>query len=175
MPKLIYEIDRTTRSRLLTRILADDTVVEIVRSYFIIPDDIRQDPILGKIFLENKPEWVCWQTGLELRYLVRCYKTDQSLKIFFLSFLSFISYFHVLVSFFLSFFHIFNYQINLITFRYLQSFPFFPTPTFSSIASHFSFFVSHVLFPHISNLFNNFVSFITSFPSLLLDVFDSLL
>ena len=58
------------RSRLLTRILADDTVVEIVRSYFIIPDEIRQDAILGKIFVEHKPEWVCWQTGLELRYLV---------------------------------------------------------------------------------------------------------
>jgi hypothetical protein len=51
--------------------LADDTVVEIVRSYFIIPDEVRLDPIVGKIFVEHKPEWVCWQTGLELRYLVR--------------------------------------------------------------------------------------------------------
>lgn len=24
---------------------------------------------MGKIFIENKPEWVCWQTGLELQYL----------------------------------------------------------------------------------------------------------
>ncbi len=56
-------------SRLLTRILADDSVVEIVRSYFIVPDEVKQDPMLNKIYMENKPEWVCWQTGLELRYL----------------------------------------------------------------------------------------------------------
>lgn len=56
-------------SRLLTRILADDSVVEIVRNYFIIPDEVRQDPMLNKIYVDNKPEWVCWQTGLELRYL----------------------------------------------------------------------------------------------------------
>ena len=56
-------------SRLLTRILADDCVVEIVRNYFIIPEEVRQDPMLNKIYVENKPEWVCWQTGLELRYL----------------------------------------------------------------------------------------------------------
>ena len=56
-------------SRILTRILADDSVVEIVRNYFIIPDEVRQDPILNKIYVENKPEWVCWQTGIELRYL----------------------------------------------------------------------------------------------------------
>lgn len=56
-------------SRLLTRILADDSVVEIVRNYFIIPEEVRQDPMLNKIYMENKPEWVCWQTGLELRYL----------------------------------------------------------------------------------------------------------
>ena len=54
-------------SRLLTRILADDSVVEIVRSYFIIPEEIAQDPILAKIFVEQKPEWGCWKTGLELR------------------------------------------------------------------------------------------------------------
>lgn len=56
-------------SRLLTRILADDTVVEIVRSYFIIPEEINQDPVLTKIFVDQKPEWVCWQTGIELRYM----------------------------------------------------------------------------------------------------------
>ena len=54
-------------SRLLTRILADDSVVEIVRSYFIIPEEIAQDPTLAKIFVEQKPEWGCWKTGLELR------------------------------------------------------------------------------------------------------------
>ena len=45
--------------------------LNIFRNYFIIPDEtaFAQDPILGRIFVENKPEWVCWQTGLELRYL----------------------------------------------------------------------------------------------------------
>ena len=38
---------------MLTRILADDSVVEIVRSYFIIPEEIAQDPILAKIFVEQ--------------------------------------------------------------------------------------------------------------------------
>ena len=56
-------------SRLLTRILGDDTVVEIIRSYFQIPHEAEQDPQIGKIISENKPEWVCWQTGLELQYL----------------------------------------------------------------------------------------------------------
>ncbi|XP_071748491.1 leucine-rich repeat serine/threonine-protein kinase 1 isoform X2 [Lepeophtheirus salmonis] len=56
-------------SRLLSRILADDNVVEIVRSYFVIPDDWYTDTLLSKIFMENKPEWTCWQSGLELRYL----------------------------------------------------------------------------------------------------------
>ncbi len=56
-------------SRLLTRVLADDSVVEIVRSYFIVPDEMCHDPVLGRIFVEQKPEWVCWQTGLELRYM----------------------------------------------------------------------------------------------------------
>ena len=60
-------------SRLLTRILADDSVVEIVRNYFIIPEEMQQpggpDGGLSRVFVDHKPEWVCWQTGLELRYL----------------------------------------------------------------------------------------------------------
>ena len=50
-------------SRLLTRILGDDTVVEIIRSYFLIPQEVEQDPQIGRIISENKPEWLCWQTG----------------------------------------------------------------------------------------------------------------
>ncbi|CAB4057710.1 unnamed protein product [Lepeophtheirus salmonis] len=38
-------------------------------SYFVIPDDWYTDTLLSKIFMENKPEWTCWQSGLELRYL----------------------------------------------------------------------------------------------------------
>ena len=53
----------------LRRILADDSVVEIVRNYFIIPEEIEAVEGLGRIFVDNKPDWVCWQTGLELRYM----------------------------------------------------------------------------------------------------------
>ena len=56
-------------SRLLTRILGDDSVVETIRSYFVIPQEVEQDPHLGRIINEHKPEWICWQTGLELQYL----------------------------------------------------------------------------------------------------------
>lgn len=54
-------------SRLISRILADDTIVDIVRSFFILPKDIAQDPELAKL-LEFKAEWVLWQTGLQLKY-----------------------------------------------------------------------------------------------------------
>ena len=56
-------------SRLLTRVLADDAVVEIVRSYFIVPEEMARDPVLARIFVEQRPEWVCWKTGLELKYM----------------------------------------------------------------------------------------------------------
>ena len=62
--------EKLPRSRLLTRILADDAVVEIVRSYFIVPEEMsRGDPVLARIFVEQRPEWVCWKTGLELKYM----------------------------------------------------------------------------------------------------------
>ena len=62
--------EKSPRSRLLTRILADDAVVEIVRSYFIVPEEMsRGDPVLARIFVEQRPEWVCWKTGLELKYM----------------------------------------------------------------------------------------------------------
>ena len=57
-------------SRLLTRVLADDAVVEIVRNYFIVPEEVsRGDPVLARLFVEQRPEWVCWKTGLELKYM----------------------------------------------------------------------------------------------------------
>ncbi len=54
---------------MLTRVLADDSVVEVVRSYFSVPDEMSRDPVLARVFVEQRPEWVCWQTGLELRYM----------------------------------------------------------------------------------------------------------
>ncbi|XP_067128785.1 leucine-rich repeat serine/threonine-protein kinase 1 [Centruroides vittatus] len=55
-------------SRLMTRMLADDLIVEVIRSYFILPKDLQMDPLLASI-LNQRAEWVCWQTGMELRYL----------------------------------------------------------------------------------------------------------
>ncbi|XP_071041167.1 leucine-rich repeat serine/threonine-protein kinase 1 isoform X3 [Parasteatoda tepidariorum] len=55
-------------SRLMTRMLADDIVVEIIRSYFLLPKDVDMDPLLAAVF-NRRAEWICWQTGMELRYL----------------------------------------------------------------------------------------------------------
>lgn len=78
-------------SRLITRILGDDSIIEIVRCFFIIPKEVilektnnrivrvyfgflfdwfsqvLQDSQLVKL-LDVKVEWVLWQTGMELRY-----------------------------------------------------------------------------------------------------------
>ncbi|XP_076373717.1 leucine-rich repeat kinase isoform X2 [Tachypleus tridentatus] len=54
--------------RLITRILGDDYIVDIVRSYFSLPKDIKMDPQLASVF-SRRAEWVCWQTGMELRYM----------------------------------------------------------------------------------------------------------
>ncbi|XP_022246027.1 leucine-rich repeat serine/threonine-protein kinase 1-like [Limulus polyphemus] len=54
--------------RLISRILGDDYIVDIVRSYFSLPKDIKMDPQLASVF-SRRAEWVCWQTGMELRYM----------------------------------------------------------------------------------------------------------
>ncbi|XP_075215251.1 leucine-rich repeat kinase [Lycorma delicatula] len=54
-------------SRLMTRLLADDAIVDIVRSFFIMPKEVSQDAKLAKL-LDVRAEWVLWQTGMELRY-----------------------------------------------------------------------------------------------------------
>ncbi|CAB3385193.1 Hypothetical predicted protein [Cloeon dipterum] len=54
-------------SRLMTRILADDAIVDIVRSYFTTPKEVINDASLAPI-LEHRADWVLWQTGMELRY-----------------------------------------------------------------------------------------------------------
>lgn len=54
-------------SRLMSRILADDTIIDIIRSFFILPKDIAQDMDLVKL-LDLKAEWILWQTGLQLKY-----------------------------------------------------------------------------------------------------------
>ncbi|XP_056637900.1 leucine-rich repeat serine/threonine-protein kinase 1 isoform X1 [Diorhabda sublineata] len=54
-------------SRLISRILADDTIIDIIRSFFILPKEVAQDVHLAKI-LDLKAEWILWQTGLQLKY-----------------------------------------------------------------------------------------------------------
>ncbi|KAJ1529280.1 hypothetical protein ONE63_006078 [Megalurothrips usitatus] len=54
-------------SRLMTRILADDAVVDIVRSFFIMPKEVTTDVRLAQM-LDVRADWVLWQTGMELRY-----------------------------------------------------------------------------------------------------------
>lgn len=54
-------------SRLMSRILADDTIIDIIRSFFILPKEVAQDMHLVKL-LDLKAEWILWQTGLQLKY-----------------------------------------------------------------------------------------------------------
>ncbi|XP_045460940.1 leucine-rich repeat serine/threonine-protein kinase 1 [Harmonia axyridis] len=54
-------------SRLISRLLADDTITDIIRSFFVVPKDLVQDPDLWKL-LDVKADWILWQTGVELRY-----------------------------------------------------------------------------------------------------------
>ncbi|XP_063987510.1 leucine-rich repeat serine/threonine-protein kinase 1 [Diachasmimorpha longicaudata] len=54
-------------SRLITRILADDTIVDIVMTFITPFKDFVDDNIFSTL-LDNNAEWIVWQTGLELRY-----------------------------------------------------------------------------------------------------------
>ncbi|KAK4295198.1 hypothetical protein Pmani_032225 [Petrolisthes manimaculis] len=54
-------------SRLITRILADDAVVDIIRNYFVMPREVLNDRGLSSV-MGGQAEWVCWQTGMELHY-----------------------------------------------------------------------------------------------------------
>ncbi|XP_012258936.2 leucine-rich repeat serine/threonine-protein kinase 1 [Athalia rosae] len=54
-------------SRLITRILADDTIVEIVMSFLTPFKDFVDERIFTSL-LETQAEWILWQTGIELRY-----------------------------------------------------------------------------------------------------------
>nr|XP_037280613.1 leucine-rich repeat serine/threonine-protein kinase 1-like [Rhipicephalus microplus] len=54
-------------ARLITRLLADDQVVEALRGYLAPPRGWEKDPGLAAA-LSQRAEWLCWQTGLELRH-----------------------------------------------------------------------------------------------------------
>ncbi|XP_057330472.1 leucine-rich repeat serine/threonine-protein kinase 1 [Microplitis mediator] len=70
-------------SRLITRILADDAIVEIVMS-FITPFKQVVDENIFSALTDTHAEWVLWQTGLELRYagitLLRLKEVNYNLK-----------------------------------------------------------------------------------------------
>ncbi|KAH0560147.1 leucine-rich repeat serine/threonine-protein kinase 1 [Cotesia glomerata] len=70
-------------SRLITRILADDAIVEIVMS-FISPLKQVVDESVFSALTDTHAEWVLWQTGLELRYagvtLLRLKEVNYNLK-----------------------------------------------------------------------------------------------
>lgn len=55
-------------SRLMSRMLGDDFIIEIVRSYFNVPKEATQDSYVISV-LNRKAEWNCWQTGVALRYM----------------------------------------------------------------------------------------------------------
>ncbi|KAJ8679026.1 hypothetical protein QAD02_014813 [Eretmocerus hayati] len=54
-------------SRLITRILADETIVDIVLSFLTPFKDFVDDKIFSAL-LDHHAEWILWQTGIELRY-----------------------------------------------------------------------------------------------------------
>lgn len=54
-------------SRLISRVLADDSIIDIIRGIFVLPKDVAQDEHLAKS-LNLNAEWVLWQTGLQLKY-----------------------------------------------------------------------------------------------------------
>lgn len=55
-------------SRLIVRILADETVIEIVRAFYDIPTSVQVDSPLASYLNSAKTKWHCWQTGFGLRY-----------------------------------------------------------------------------------------------------------
>ncbi|CAG0916811.1 unnamed protein product [Notodromas monacha] len=54
-------------SRLTARMLGDDSVMQIIRGYFDAPHEVLQDSNFSSV-LDSPGEWVCWQTGIELKY-----------------------------------------------------------------------------------------------------------
>uniref|UniRef100_T1IVJ9 non-specific serine/threonine protein kinase n=1 Tax=Strigamia maritima TaxID=126957 RepID=T1IVJ9_STRMM len=55
-------------SRLITRMLADDSVVDIIRAYLMLPFEVQQDAGMVNLLERHRAEWLCWQTGMELHY-----------------------------------------------------------------------------------------------------------
>lgn len=74
-------------SRLITRILADESITELVRPFYVLPSSSTKpenDPILTDFIDNSKFNWHCWQTGFGLRFhdtfllRVKEYKLDNN-------------------------------------------------------------------------------------------------
>lgn len=55
-------------SRLMTRVLAEDIVSDIVKNFYCIINDNKADQILQN-YINNRSEWICWQSGFALKHL----------------------------------------------------------------------------------------------------------
>ncbi|XP_033223116.1 leucine-rich repeat serine/threonine-protein kinase 1 [Belonocnema kinseyi] len=70
-------------SRLITRILADEAIVDVVMSLLTPFKDAVDEKIFASM-LDTHAEWILWQTGLELRYagvsLLRLKEVNYNLK-----------------------------------------------------------------------------------------------
>ena len=70
-------------SRLITRILADEAIVDVVMSFLTPFKDAVDEKIFASM-LDTHAEWILWQTGIELRYagvsLLRLKEVNYNLK-----------------------------------------------------------------------------------------------
>lgn len=53
-------------SRLISRVLAEENIEEIIRNFYGIPSEVGNDL---QNFASGKSEWICWQTGFALKHL----------------------------------------------------------------------------------------------------------
>lgn len=55
-------------SRLIVRVLADESLYPVVKNLFQLPEDLmNRSPEICEL-RNREPEWHCWQTGMELFY-----------------------------------------------------------------------------------------------------------
>lgn len=53
-------------SRLITRILGDDSIINVIRQFFM-PTEVNGDDFMCSDF-QNHFDWILWQTGIELKF-----------------------------------------------------------------------------------------------------------
>ncbi|XP_066583862.1 leucine-rich repeat serine/threonine-protein kinase 1 [Prorops nasuta] len=72
-------------SRLITRIMADDAIIEIIVSFLAPFKDFIDEKIFSSL-MDTQAEWILWQTGIELRHsgitLLRLKEVNNNIKNF---------------------------------------------------------------------------------------------